>query len=192
MSRVAMLAFTVLLGSGLAAGSVRAAEGTAEFMARFAGGWLGSGQLLVGPSSGLEFHCELTGKPSRTQLTFAMTGKCWMGGLSAPVHGSLRYNAETDRFYGEFMDGADGNGVDVVGARANDDLSLQLSRESVQGRLAAEPVNANQITVTMFLKDPASERELPVVAMGFTRKEASAMGLPNYLPDVQTGSIPAK
>ena len=188
MSRVAKLALAAVLGSSCAA-TPALAEGTAEFMARFAGAWLGTGQMLVGAGSGLQFHCELNGKPSRTKLSFAMTGRCWMGGLSAPVHGSLRYNAETDRFYGEFMDGADGDGVDVVGARAEGDLSLQLSRESVQGRLTADPINPNQITVTMFLKDPASERELPVVAMGFTRKEASAMGLPNYLPDVQTGSI---
>ena len=188
MSRVLTFALPFALGASLAVAPAKA-ESTADFMARFSGAWLGTGQLLVGASSGLQFHCELNGKPSRTQLTFAMTGRCWMGGLSAPVHGSLRYNAETDRFYGEFMDGADGDGVDVVGARAEDDLALQLSRGSAQGRLMAEPVNPNQITVMMYLKDPASDRELAVAAMGFTRKEASAMGLPNYLPDVQTGSI---
>ena len=34
-------------------------------MQRFSGAWIGSGQLLVGTDTGLEFACELNGDPER-------------------------------------------------------------------------------------------------------------------------------
>ncbi len=158
-------------------------------MARFSGEWLGSGQLLVGSENGLKFDCELDGDPSRTQLTFGMKGRCWMGALSAPVYATMRYNAETNRFYGEFMDGSRGSGLDIVGARAGDGFSLQLTRGPAQGRLTAETVNPDQMKIMIFLRDRVNNRELPVVAMGFTRKDAGAIGLPDYLPGAATGSV---
>ena len=188
MFRVAPFVLAVVLSALAGASAVRANE-AADFMQRFSGSWLGTGQLLFGSENGLQFHCELNGNPSRTQLTFAMKGRCWMGGISAPVHARLRYNAETKRFYGEFMDGADGNGVDMIGERDGEGFSLRLSRGVAQGRLAAETVNSDQMRVMMFYRDRANNRELPVVAMGFTRKEASAMGLPHFLPEVLTGSL---
>lgn len=187
MSRV-LPAF--VLAATLAAGAAAPAraDDAADFMAHFSGSWLGTGQLLLGAENGLKFHCELNGDPSRTQLTFSMSGRCWMGALSAGVSAQLRYNAETKRFYGEFMDGSEGDGLDIVGARAGDGFSLKLVRGPAQGRLTAEAVNADQLKVMMFYRDRATDRDLPVVAMGFTRKDAGAT-LPDYLPNMVTGSI---
>lgn len=187
MSRVKFLLFFAALCA--AAIPARAAEDAVDFMTRFSGEWLGTGQLLVGAENGLKFSCELDGDPSRTRLTFGMKGRCWMGALSAPVNAQLRYNAETNRFYGEFMDGSRGSGLDIVGARSGDGFSLQLTRGAAQGRLTAETVNADQMKIMIFYRDRKNNRELPVVAMGFTRKSAGAIGLPDYLPNVVTGSV---
>lgn len=167
---VLSLALTVLSASLPAR-----ADDAAAFMQRFSGAWIGTGQLLFG--DGMEFACELNGDPSETQLTFGMTGKCRMGTMAAPINAQLRYNAETNRFYGQFLGGAQGDGVDLVGARAGEGFSLRLVRGAAQGRLAAETVGADQMKVTIFYKDPNSANEMPVVAMGFTRK------------DVITGSV---
>lgn len=157
---------------------------------RFAGDWLGTGQVLIGSQTGLKFHCELSGDPRQTQiLTFSMSGRCWMGSLSAPVYAKLRYNEETGRFYGAFMDGAEGNGVDIVGTEAEGGVALQLSRGAIKGNLVAEAINGNQMRALLSIVDTFGNRELPVVAMGFARKEAAALGLPPYLPDVVTGSL---
>ncbi len=159
-----------------------------ELIARFSGEWIGTGQLLFGPQYGQEFHCELNGKPSASQMRFDMRGRCWSGLLSAPVTAQLRYNAETRQYYGAFMDGAEGQGADIVGARDGEAISLKLMRGALQGRLVAETVNADQMKVMMFYRDVPNNRELPIVAMGFARKGATDK-LPDYLPDFVTGSI---
>lgn len=165
----------------------------AATMQRFSGDWVGTGKVLIGPQTGLEFHCELSGdKRQRTILEFKMRGRCWMGALSGSVHASLRYNRETDQFYGEFMDGADGDGVDIVANEAAPGISMRLSRGTIRGNLVAEPVNGDQMRVLMTLIEPLGTREVPVVAMGYVRKEAAAIGLPPYVPDVVTGSIGAR
>jgi hypothetical protein len=186
MHRVLVVLATVLACTPLAPANAGDAE---EFMQRFSGEWLGTGQILVGSENGLKFHCALNGDPSRTQLTFGMTGHCWMGMLSAPVYAQIRYNADTNRFYGAFMDGAEGDGVDVVGKRAGDGFSMQLVRGPTQGRLTAETVSPDQMTVMIFYKDRRRNRELPVVAMGFARKDSGATTLPDYLPNPTTGSV---
>ena len=131
MSRVPSL-FATALVAWMAASPARA-DDASEIMARFSGEWLGTGQLLFGPQNGLQFHCALTGDP-HSRLGFGMTGRCWMGALSAPIYAALHYNAETDRFYGEFMDGADGDGVDIVAARSGEGISMRLTRGSAHGR----------------------------------------------------------
>ena len=185
MSRATPL---ILLAALAAAAAPARADDAAVFMGNFAGAWLGSGQVLIGGENGMKFGCELDGDPSRTMLTFSMSGRCWMGKLSAPVHAQLRYNVETRRFYGQFMDGAQGDGVDIVGDRADEGVTLQLTRGAARGRLVAEPVNADQMRVTMYISEPASKREIPVAAMGFTRKGTGGT-LPQYLPEVTTGAI---
>lgn len=186
MSRAAVLA--LLAGLVVGAPAPARADDAADFMQRFSGEWLGTGQLLLGAENGLKFNCELKGDPSRTKLTFGMSGKCWMGVLSAPVYARLRYNAETNRFYGSFMDGSQGDGLDIVGARAGEGFSLQLVRGSAQGRLTADALNGDQLKIMLFYRDAKTRNELPVVAMGFTRK-GSGDALPEYLPDVVTGSV---
>ena len=87
-----------------------------RFMEQFTGEWRGTGRLLVGPETGLRFHCALDGNPSRTELTFNMNGKCWAGKLWGLVHARLHFNAETNRFYGDFLGGAI-NGCLVLGEK---------------------------------------------------------------------------
>ncbi|MBZ8134728.1 hypothetical protein [Afifella sp. IM 167] len=161
-------------------------DDAALFMERFGGEWRGSGRLLVGPESGLRFHCALAGDPSRSQMAFGMTGRCWTGSLSAPVYARLRYSSDQKQFFGSFMDGAEGDGANIVGERSGEGFMLKLVRGELQGRLAAEPAGPGKMTVTLSLYDPGSGRTLPVAAMGFARPDADA--LPIYDPTV-TGSI---
>ena len=158
-----------------------------QLMTRFSGEWVGTGQLLYGPRNTM-FRCELKGDQSDSQARFDLTGRCWMGNLSAPVSARLRYSAETKQYHGAFRDGADGQGADITGARAGNGISLRLVRGGMQGRLTAETVNADQMRVMLFYSDPQANRELPVAAMGLARPDANS--LPDYMPDLAvTGSI---
>jgi hypothetical protein len=101
-----------------------------------------------------------------------------MGSLAAPVSASLRYNADTNEFYGQFMDGAAGSGVDIVGTRAGKGFSLKLIRGATQGRLTAETIGKSELKVVMYYKMKSGE-EMPVVSMGFTRKEVITGSIEN-------------
>jgi hypothetical protein len=174
MPRVRVLA----LSAALALTGYPAFAGDAgDFMQRFSGDWIGTGQLLFGAEPRLEFACDLKGDPSESKLNFDMTGQCRMGAMAAPVYAKIRYNSDTQRYYGQFMDGAAGNGVDLVGAQAGDGFSLKLVHGATQGRLSAEKMGDDQMKVIIYYVDPTTRTETPVVAMGFTRK------------DVITGSI---
>ena len=166
-----------------------AGDDAVRFMERFSGEWRGSGKLLIGPDTGMKFHCALNGDPSRTQMTFGMKGKCWTGRLSAPVFARLRYNGDNNRFYGDFMDGAEGDGVDIVAERAGNGFSMWLSRGQLQGELVASPAGKSKMTILISLIDNKRDRKIPVVAMGFARKGSDS--LPVYDPLV-TGSLKNK
>ncbi len=169
MPRAALLALSAALVLTASTLSARA-EDAAAFMDRFSGQWIGSGQLLFGQPQA-EFACELNGDSGGANSSFGMTGQCRMGGFSAPIFAKIRYNSDTRQYYGEFMDGAQGNGVDLVGQRAGDGFSLRLVRGAMQGRLSAETVGHDQMKVVIYYRDPRSKTETPVVAMGFTRRE---------------------
>jgi hypothetical protein len=147
------------------------AEDAASFMQRFGGSWIGTGQVLFGAEPRPEFACQLNNDPSATKLTFGMSGQCHMGGLSAPIYAELRYNADTKQFYGDFMGGSQGAGADIVGTQSGEAVSLKLSRGTLQGRLSAEPVGNDQLKVVIYYRDVRTNTEMPVVAMGLTRKE---------------------
>ncbi len=170
MSRVAAFAVSAAVALAASALPAQAGENT-DFMQRFAGAWIGSGQVLFGAEPRPEFACELKGDPNVGQLTFGMSGQCHVGAFSAPVYASIRYNTETNRYYGEFMNGAAGSGADIVGARAGESISLKLMRGTLQGRLSAEPIGANQMKVVLYYHDPNTQTETPVASMGLTRKE---------------------
>jgi hypothetical protein len=187
MSRVSALAVSAVFAAAGAMFSPSYATDAAQFMTRFSGEWRGTGRVLVGPDHGTKFHCALAGDPSRSETSFTMNGKCWIGQLSALVRARVRYNAETNRFYGAFLDGAAGNGVDIVGERSGEGLVMSLSRGMAQGRLTAEPVGNNQMKVMISLVDRANDREIPVVAMGLAKEGATS--LPRYYQPEMTGSV---
>lgn len=175
MPRFPTLALAGLLAVFAAPAS---ADDAAEFMERFAGKWLGTGSLLFGPENGLEFTCELEGKPSRSQLTFGMKGRCWMGIISGPVFARLHYNSDQNRFYGQFLDGAEGDGLDIVGTKKGEGFSLDLVRGQAQGNLHAEAIGEHQMKVLITYRDRANDRYLPIAAMGFTRMNAASLEQP--------------
>jgi hypothetical protein len=182
MQRVFVLALAFALAT-MAALPARAEP----IMGRFAGEWVGTGQVLMGLQRGTTFRCELKNDPSDSQVNFDMNGRCWLGNLSAAVNAQLRYYSDTSQYYGKFLNGAEGMGCDIVGGRAGEAISLKLMRGTLQGRLKAERVGPDQMKVTLFYRDAKSDRELPVVAMGFARKGTDR--LPDYLSEIVTGSI---
>lgn len=170
MSRVTALAFATALALGASVLPAHA-ENAADFMQRFSGAWIGTGQFLFGPEPRMEFACELNGDPNANQLTFGMTGQCRMGGFSAPIYAKIRYNSDTHSYYGQFMDGGEGNGADLVGTQNGEGFSLKLMHGSMQGRLSAEKIGQDQMKVVIYYRDTRANTETPVVALGFTRKE---------------------
>ena len=175
MSRLKSVGVAALWFVRLATSPALAGDGQ-DFVARFSGGWSGMGQLLFGTTEGMTFDCKLAGVPSRTGLTFSVDGQCAMAGFSAPVHAQLRYNSETNRFYGEFLGGSRGDGLDLVGARLADGYSLQLMRGPAQGRLFAETIGPDRMRVTIFYRDRPRNRELPMAAMDLARTYTGTAG----------------
>jgi hypothetical protein len=86
----------------------------------------------------------------------------------------MHYNAETKSYYGTFLGGAEGDGVDLIGTRAGNGFSLKLVRGATQGRLTAETSAADEMKVVIYYRNTRTDQELPVVAMGFSRIQKAA------------------
>jgi hypothetical protein len=104
-----------------------------------------------------------------------------MGVISGPVFARLRFNAEHNRFYGEFLDGAEGDGLDIVGMKKGEGFSLDLVRGQAQGNLQAEAIGTHPMKVLITYRDRANDRYLPIAAMGFTRMNAASLEQPGAL-----------
>lgn len=166
-------------------GTANAAQ-AASFMDSFSGDWHGTGRVLLGKQTGLTFHCMLDGTGGSNRLAFAMTGRCWMGWIGAPVHAQIRFDPEENRYHGDFWGGGEDHGIDISGAQTPEGLDLRLSREDQRGQLIVKPVGDDRMHVIISILDRKNERHVPVVAMGFARRSTL---FPDGLESQPTGLL---
>ena len=137
------------------------------------GEWSGPGEIVDGKYKGTKFKCTLTGTAENKAGGITLDGRCRVGVFTQPVKAVILASGRT--YKGKFLDGAAGNGLDIVsGNITGQKMVVGLVRAKLNGAMIARVQGKNTMTVTISVKD--GDRMRPVIGMSLQR-EADEMAV---------------
>ena len=145
-----------------------AASRDKRFFESVAGVWKGPGEIVAGKYKGTKFTCNLTGLPAEGKETgLKLDGTCRVGVFSQPMSAVISQSGGS--YKGQFLDGADGKGLDIVsGTRA----VMGINRAKLNGAMVARIEEDDAMNITISVK--VEDRMIPVIGLKLNR-QATAM-----------------
>lgn len=77
------------------------------------GQWVGPGEIVAGKYKGTKFVCTFEGSTPGKKVGMTLDGGCRVGMITQKMTASVEY-AGTAGYKGTFMDGAKGEGLDII------------------------------------------------------------------------------
>ena len=165
------LAYAVL---PLATGTAMASEKDKRFFTNVEGDWSGPGEIVAGKYKGTRFTCTFKGATPDNKLGMSLDGGCRVGLFTQKMSATVEHKGRKG-YGGSFMDGAKGEGLDVVGGSVNGrKVTLALHRKQLNGAMLANMPDDNTMQVTVSVK-VASEM-VPVIGMKLKRVDTRTVG----------------
>lgn len=167
---IALLAAGIL--SAPATASAGASGKDAKFFTQLTGQWKGPGEIVAGKYKGTKFVCDFDGSTPADGMGMTMDGSCRVGVFSQKMSAVI---ARAGKVYkGRFLDGAAGEGLDVVGGNVSPDrVVLTLKRKQLDGAMLARMIDNNRMNVTISVQ--VNEELVPVIGMTLNRIDGSAV-----------------
>lgn len=138
----------------------------ARFLKKIEGSWRGPGEIVAGKYKGTKFTCQLAGSNPVNELGMGLKGDCRVGVFTQKMEASVTRSGNT--YKGSFLDGALGEGLDVVAGNVTDDrMVLTLNRKDLNGAMLARLAHQNQLNVTVSVR--VGEELVPVIGMSLDR-----------------------
>ncbi|MCJ8518171.1 hypothetical protein [Pseudorhizobium tarimense] len=158
----------VALGATSAmAPEVSAAPRDKAFFQSVAGSWKGPGEIVAGKYKGTKFSCNLTGEPTPNGETgIKLDGTCRVGVFKQPMSAVI---TEAGKGYkGQFLDGADGKGLDIISGAVNGDkVVVGINRAQLNGAMVASLRGTNTMNITISVK--VEDQMIPVIGLTLDR-----------------------
>jgi hypothetical protein len=169
------LRLAILSAAALAAGSsvpAAAYDRDLAFFERVAGRWSGAGEIVAGKYKGTKFVCDFDGSAREDGVGMALDGGCRVGLFNQPMSASIE-RAQSG-FRGTFMDGAAGNGLDVVGGVVKEQYAVfAIHRNELTGAMRAQLDGPDTMAVTISVH--VEDELVPVIGVTLKRTEPSAV-----------------
>jgi len=138
----------------------------ARFLKKIEGSWRGPGEIVAGKYKGTKFTCQLDGTNPANELGMGLHGDCRVGVFTQKMEASVTRSGKT--YKGTFLDGALGEGLDVVAGNVTDDrMVLTLNRKDLDGAMLARLAHHNQLNVTVSVR--VGGELVPVIGMSLDR-----------------------
>ena len=149
-----------------------AASRDKRFFESVAGVWKGPGEIVAGKYKGTKFTCNLTGLPAEGKETgLKLDGTCRVGVFSQPM--SAVISQAGGSYKGQFLDGADGKGLDIVSGQVTGNRAVMgINRAKLNGAMIARMQDTNSMNITISVK--VEDRMIPVIGLKLNR-QATAM-----------------
>ncbi|MDO1584546.1 hypothetical protein [Rhizobium oryzicola] len=160
-SAAAIMAMTALVPQAHAGSRDQA------FFENASGAWKGPGEIVAGKYKGTKFTCNLTGEPGPDGETgIKLDGTCRVGVFKQPMSATIIRKG--DGYKGQFLDGADGKGLDIVSGAVNGDrIVLGINRATLNGAMIARMQDKNAMNITISVR--VEDEMVPVIGLALTR-----------------------
>ncbi|MBL4890963.1 MAG: hypothetical protein JKX91_03880 [Rhizobiaceae bacterium] len=142
------------------------------FFAGIQGKWRGPGEIVAGKFKGTRFVCTFDGESLKNLSGMNIGGSCRIGLFSQPMNALVRKAG--GRYKGKFLDGAAGEGMDVIGGRySKSRLSVDIVRKDLRGVMITSLNKKKQLNVTVSVH--VGKRLIPVIGMTLNRVGSKKM-----------------
>lgn len=156
------------------AGQAQASEKDKRFFSSVEGDWSGPGEIIAGKYKGTRFTCSFKGATPNGKLGMSLDGGCRVGLFTQKMSATVEHNGRKG-YRGSFMDGAKGEGLDVVGGSVNGrKVTLALHRNQLNGAMLANMPDDDTMHVTVSVK--VASQMVPVIGMNLKRVDTRTVG----------------
>lgn len=145
----------------------------ARFFQQIEGKWRGPGEIVAGKYKGTKFVCQFDGSVPQSTLGMSLDGDCRVGLFTQRMSATVERAGRT--YKGTFLDGADGEGLDVTaGSVSPDRVALTLNRKQLNGAMLARLADQNTLNVTVSVR--VGEQLVPVIGISLDRLDPVKIG----------------
>lgn len=166
----------VVVAGSLAGGTISATanERDKRFFEQVAGEWSGPGEIVAGKYKGTKFNCTFKGATPNGKIGMSLDGGCRVGLFTQKMSAKVEHQGRQG-YRGTFMDGAIGEGLDVVGGNVSSErVVLTLNRNQLNGAMLAKMPSRDNLQVTVSVK--VEQQMVPVIGMNLKRVDVRSVG----------------
>ena len=165
------LAVSLAAAAPLAASPALA--GDKEFFESAQGVWVGPGEIVAGKYKGTKFTCRLNGSTPAGKVGMTLDGSCRVGVFSQKMSATIERRGGSYR--GKFLDGAAGEGLDIVSGKVSGKrVTMNINRSKLSGAMTARIPNANAMNVAVSVR--VDDQMIRVIGMDLKRVEGGPVG----------------
>ena len=156
------------------AGKASAAEPDKQFFRTVEGKWVGPGEIVAGKYKGTKFTCSFDGSTPDNKTGMSLDGDCRVGVFTQKMSATVERKGRD--YKGNFMGGAAGTGLDIIGGNVVDPRKVvfTINRNQLRGVMQARIPDDNSMTVTIAVR--VDQQLVPVIGMSLKRVDATAVG----------------
>ena len=155
-------------------GAAQASEKDKRFFSQVEGEWSGPGEIVAGKYKGTKFICNFKGATPDGKVGMSLDGGCRVGLFTQRMSASVEHKGRQG-YRGSFMDGAIGQGLDVIGGNVSGrKVVLSLNRNQLDGAMLASLPDKDTMHVTVSVK--VDRQMVPVIGMNLKRVDQRTVG----------------
>ena len=150
------------------------AEPDKQFFRSVEGKWVGLGEIIAGKYKGTKFTCNFNGSTPDGKVGMTLDGDCRVGVFTQKMSATVERKGRD--YKGNFMGGAAGSGLDIIGGNVVDPRKVvfTINRNQLRGVMQARIPDDNSMTVTIAVR--VDQQLVPVIGMSLKRVDAVEVG----------------
>jgi hypothetical protein len=154
--------------------SAVASDRDRKFFDQVQGEWNGPGEIVAGKYKGTRFNCSFKGTTPDGKIGMSLDGGCRVGLFTQKMSATVEHKGRQG-YRGTFMDGAEGEGLDVVDGKVGDRrVTFALNRNQLNGAMLASLPDGDTMHVTVSVR--VEDQMVPVIGMNLKRVDQRAVG----------------